>query len=88
MDSVSGRHGPVDKSGLFEYRGNMENDPRTMRRQDLEAEILRLRESLRVNVELQHKMKAEIERLMHQAQDSASANDGEGVQASPELAAA
>ena len=42
----------------------MEYDPRTMRRQDLEAEILRLREAVRANMELQKQMKGEIERLL------------------------
>lgn len=35
-----------------------------MRRQDLEAEILRLREAVRANMELQKQMKGEIERLL------------------------
>ncbi len=57
----------------------MENDPRTMRRQDLEAEILRLREAVRANQELQKQMKGEIERLLKPvppALDAATAQEG------------
>ena len=67
----------------------METDPRTMGRKDLEEEILRLREALRTNQQLQKQMQSEITRLMIPAPpELATPTAGEDIPATGDLVSA